>query len=100
MILKYTKAGLYYLDAGAETSEIIDTSHEPWRPLSKFIVTENPYNQPRTVGEVLKLKDRMEEYRLKYLQSLHPTSCCTLYLNFNCLQNGTQRRSGATTREI
>lgn len=70
-------ASLYYPDAGTETSEIIDASGEPWRPLSKFIVTDNPYSKPRTVGEIRELYKRMEGYRLEYIQKWNSTAVRT-----------------------
>lgn len=45
-------ASLYFCDGGAEEKEAIDASGEPWRPLSKFIVTENPYCKHFSIEEV------------------------------------------------
>ena len=80
IVLRDVKASLYYLDAGTETKQTIDASNEPWKPLSRFIVTENPYVKHRTAGEILELKDTMERYRLEYTQSLYLTLCCLLGL--------------------
>lgn len=67
-------ASLYYFDAGKETSEILDSTGEPWRPLSRFILTENPHVKPHSASETLELKDAMEKYRLEYLQKWNSTA--------------------------
>ena len=69
------KSSLYYPDAGKETAEIINSSGEPWRPLSKlFLPTENKYIKERTPGEMYELRDRMEKYKLEYAESVKSPS--------------------------
>ena len=63
-----TIASLYFGDGGKEEAEAIDASGEPWRPLSKFIIKENPYVKPSglTVREVWDLTMQREAYRAAY----------------------------------
>ncbi|MDI1486740.1 MAG: hypothetical protein OHK93_006001 [Ramalina farinacea] len=68
-------SSLYYPDAGKETAEIINSSGEPWRPLSKlFLPTENKYIKERTPGEMYELRDRMEKYKLEYAEKWNSTA--------------------------
>lgn len=59
-------ASLYFPDGAVEEKTAIDASAEPWRPLSHFIITENPYCKPLTVPEVWKLTAQREAYRAEY----------------------------------
>lgn len=59
-------ASLYFCDGGAEEIEAIETSGEPWRPLSKFIVTENPYCKHFSIEEVWEWTAKREQYKEKY----------------------------------
>ena len=87
-MLTITKSSLYYPDAVKETAEIIDSSGEPWRPLSKrFLPAENPFISYRSPGEMYELRDRMEKYKLEYSQSLKHLYLC--YCNTDQVQSGT-----------
>ena len=61
-------ASLYFGDGGAEEREAIDASGEPWRPLSDFILKENPHVKPEglTVKELWELTCQREGYRAEY----------------------------------
>lgn len=61
------------MDGGDQTTELIESSGEPWRPMSRFIISENPHVKHRNVGEILDLKMRKEEYSLEYAQRESPT---------------------------
>jgi amidase len=61
-------ASLYFCDGGREETEAIDRAGEPWRPLSKFIIKDNPFVKPMSVDEVWKMTMRREEYRNAYAQ--------------------------------
>ena len=63
------KSTIYFLDGGAEVKNIIDSSGEPWRPLSRFIITENPYVKDHTLAEVQTLAKKRENYKMEYAQS-------------------------------
>ena len=67
-------ASLYFADGGAEDQAAIDLSGEPWRPLSKFIITDNPYVKSLTVADVWKWTGRREAYRKEYAALWNATS--------------------------
>ena len=62
------KASLYYVGGYHETKELINSAGEPWRPLSKFITSENPHFKPRTFDEIVELKAKRDQYRQEYAQ--------------------------------
>ena len=68
-LLTTRKAGLYYVDGGKETADLIDRSGEPWRPLSKFIIKENPYVWDRSLADVQELVQKRDNYRAEYASS-------------------------------
>ncbi|KAL1614147.1 hypothetical protein SLS54_010003 [Diplodia seriata] len=61
-------ASLYFSDGGREEAAAIDASGEPWRPLSTFILEENPYvpKEPYPITEVWRLTRMREQYRTDY----------------------------------
>ncbi|OJD36773.1 glutamyl-trna amidotransferase subunit [Diplodia corticola] len=61
-------ASLYFSDGGREEAAAIDASGEPWRPLSKFILKENPHvpKEPYPITEVWRLTRLREQYRGDY----------------------------------
>ncbi len=59
-------ASLYFCDGGREETEAIEASGEPWRPLSQFILKENPFVKAMSVPEVWKMTIRREMYRNAY----------------------------------
>lgn len=67
-------ASLYLPDGGAQATELIDSTSEPWQPLSRWIVTDNPYVKHRTSEELRELAHRRDEYRLQYLQKWNSTA--------------------------
>ncbi len=79
------------MDGGDQTTELIESSGEPWRPLSRFIVSKNPHVKHRSIGEILALKLQKEKYSLQYAQreSLNAHLYCVFTLTahrleFNC----------------
>jgi len=83
------------MDGGDQITELIESSGEPWRPLSRFIVSENPYVKHRSIGEILDLKMRKEKYSLEYAQceSANANSCCVFTLTARRLEFNRQQRS-------
>ena len=67
LILK--QASLYFPDGGAQATELIDSAPEPWRPLTRWIVTDNPFVKHRSIEEIRSLAHQRDTYRLEYLQS-------------------------------
>ena len=56
------------MDGGEQTTELIDSSGEPWRPLSRFVVSENPYVKHRNIAEIQTLRLQRDKYRFEYSQ--------------------------------
>ncbi|KAF2624023.1 amidase [Macroventuria anomochaeta] len=59
-------ASLYYPDGGEADSEDIASSGEPWRPLSKWIIKDNPCVKKLSVGELAYWLEEREAYRKEY----------------------------------
>jgi Asp-tRNA(Asn)/Glu-tRNA(Gln) amidotransferase A subunit family amidase len=59
-------SSLYYPDGGECDSDAIDSSGEPWRPLSKWIIKENPYVKKLSIGELTYWLEEREAYRKEY----------------------------------
>lgn len=65
---------LYFADGGREETEAIETSGEPWRPLSQFIIKENPNVKQLNVDEVWYWTGRREVYRAAYAKKWNETA--------------------------
>ncbi|KAK1814151.1 hypothetical protein LTR12_011429 [Friedmanniomyces endolithicus] len=59
-------SSLYFADGAAEEREAIDASGEPWLPLTKFIITDNPNVKNLTVSELWGLTQDREGYKAAY----------------------------------
>ncbi|KAF2643232.1 amidase [Massarina eburnea CBS 473.64] len=59
-------SSLYFGDGGAEDVAAIEASGEPWRPLSDFIVKENPNVKNLSIGEVWDWTMKREIYKSEY----------------------------------
>ncbi|KAK3701680.1 hypothetical protein LTR37_015332 [Vermiconidia calcicola] len=59
-------ASLYFGDGGSEEKEVLERSGEPWRPMSNFIIKENPYVKALTVPELWDLTIQREGYKAAY----------------------------------
>lgn len=59
-------ASLYYPDGGEADAEDMDKSGEPWRPLSKWIIRDNPCVKQLSVGELAYWLEEREAYRKEY----------------------------------
>ncbi|KAL8662870.1 MAG: hypothetical protein Q9168_008190 [Polycauliona sp. 1 TL-2023] len=70
-------ASLYFADGAHEEIEAINSSSEPWRPLTKFIIQENPFVKHLSIEEVWYWTGRREEYRSKYAQLWNETARST-----------------------
>ena len=68
-VLIALQAGLYYVDGGKETADLIDSTGEPWRPLSEFIIKENPHVRDRTKVEIQDMIQARDKYRAEYASS-------------------------------
>ncbi|KAL8730858.1 MAG: hypothetical protein Q9166_003785 [cf. Caloplaca sp. 2 TL-2023] len=70
-------ASLYFGDGGQEETDAISASGEPWRPLSKFIIQENPHVKHRSIEEIWYWTSRREQYRRKYAEVWNKTATGT-----------------------
>jgi amidase len=59
-------SSLYYTDGGEADTEDIAKSGEPWRPLSKWIIKDNPCVKKLSVGELTYWLEEREAYRKEY----------------------------------
>ena len=59
-------SSLYYPDGGEADSEDIAKSGEPWRPLSEWIIKDNPCVKKLSVGELAYWYEEREAYRKEY----------------------------------
>jgi Asp-tRNA(Asn)/Glu-tRNA(Gln) amidotransferase A subunit family amidase len=72
-----SKANLYFCDGAAQEREAIEASGEPYRPLTEFIITNNPHVQNHTVTSVWAATVRREEYRTAYAELWNSTATST-----------------------
>ncbi|KAL1613130.1 hypothetical protein SLS60_001362 [Paraconiothyrium brasiliense] len=59
-------SSLYFADGGAEEKAAIAASGEPWRPLSKFILKDNPNVKSLTIAEMWDWTAKRDAYRAEY----------------------------------
>lgn len=59
-------SSLYYPDGGEYDSEAIESSNEPWRPLSEWIIKDNPCVKKLSIGELSYWLEEREAYRKEY----------------------------------
>jgi Asp-tRNA(Asn)/Glu-tRNA(Gln) amidotransferase A subunit family amidase len=65
---------LYFCDNGQWEHDAIDASGEPWRPLSTFILKEQPLVKNHTINEVWGLSAQREQYRKDYARVWNETA--------------------------
>lgn len=66
-------ASLYFADGGRDEAATIDASGEPWRPLSEFILKENPWVKDHSIHDLWKWTCKREEYRADYAKLWNET---------------------------
>ncbi|KAF2114742.1 amidase signature domain-containing protein [Lophiotrema nucula] len=59
-------SSLYYPDGGEADAEMIDSSGEPWQPLSEWIIKKNACVKKLSVGELAYWLEEREAYRKEY----------------------------------
>ncbi|KAI9702416.1 MAG: hypothetical protein M1836_000895 [Candelina mexicana] len=69
-------ASLYFCDGAHQEIDAIEASGEPWRPLSKFIIKDNPFVKSLTVTEVWEWTEKREDYRTEYMELWNNTATC------------------------
>ncbi|KAI0596818.1 acetamidase [Biscogniauxia sp. FL1348] len=61
-------ASLYFCDGGADETAAIESSGEPWRPLSRWILKENPHVREHTIPSLWAANRERDAYRAQYAQ--------------------------------
>ncbi|KAF2102446.1 putative glutamyl-tRNA amidotransferase subunit A [Rhizodiscina lignyota] len=59
-------SALYYCDGGKEDEEVLAESGEPWRPLSTWVIKDNPNVKERHIRETWDLQIKRDVYREEY----------------------------------
>jgi Asp-tRNA(Asn)/Glu-tRNA(Gln) amidotransferase A subunit family amidase len=67
-------SSLYFTDGGAEDAATIASSGEPWRPLTKWIIKENPCVKKLTPQKLYYWQEEREAYRKEYAKVWNDTA--------------------------
>lgn len=67
-------SSLYFTDGGAENAATIAESGEPWLPLTKWIIKENPCVKKLTPDKLYYWQEEREEYRKEYAKVWNETA--------------------------
>ena len=67
-------SALYYPDGGKEESSMFEASGEPWRPLTEWIIKENPCVKELTTQELFYWQEEREAYRAEYAEVWNDTA--------------------------
>ncbi|MCJ1378120.1 hypothetical protein MMC17_001216 [Xylographa soralifera] len=67
-------ASLYFCDGAKEESDAINASQEPWRPMSNFIIKENPHVKHHSIRDAWYWQGRREQYRRAYAKLWNDTA--------------------------
>ena len=67
-------SSLYFTDGGAEDAATIAESGEPWRPLTKWMIKENPCVKKLTPQKLYYWQEEREAYRKEYAKVWNQTA--------------------------
>ena len=67
-------SSLYFTDGGEETKATLAESGEPWRPLTNFMVKENPCVKKLTLKKIAYWLEEREAYRKEYAKTWNDTA--------------------------
>jgi amidase len=67
-------SSLYFTDGGAEDAATIASSGEPWRPLTKWIIKENPCVKKFSPQKLYYWQEEREAYRKEYAKVWNDTA--------------------------
>jgi amidase len=67
-------SSLYFTDAGTEDAAVMAASGEPWRPLTKWIIKENPCVKKLSMQELWYWQEEREAYRAEYAKLWNETA--------------------------
>ena len=65
---------LYYPDGGEEDAAVINASGEPWRPLTTWMLKENPCVKKLDMKKLWYWQEEREEYRKEYAKVWNETA--------------------------
>jgi amidase len=68
------QASLYFADGASEEKAAIAASNEPFRPLTDFIMNENPYVKEHTICEMWDWTAKRDQYRADYSELWNSTA--------------------------
>lgn len=57
---------MYFADGGDQDIEAINASGEPWRPLSKWLIKDNPFVKSLSVAETWSWQIKRDIYKAEY----------------------------------
>jgi amidase len=66
-------SSLYFTDGGVADEQVIALSGEPWRPLTRWIIKENPCVKELSRGELEYWNEEREEFRIEYANHWNST---------------------------
>lgn len=67
-------SSLYFADGAQDEKRAIDASGEPWRPLSKFIIEEQPCVKELNIPELWQWTEKRDTYRKDYAKLWNETA--------------------------
>ena len=67
-------SGLYFIDGGDEDAAVMAASGEPWRPLTNWILKDNPSVKSLTMEEFFYWQEEREAYRQEYAKVWNETA--------------------------
>nr|AGN92219.1 LolN [Epichloe coenophiala] len=67
-------AGLYFCDGGAQLNAAFEAAKEPLRPLSHWILKENPHVKHHSIASLWSACAERDAYRLKYAELWNDTA--------------------------
>ena len=67
-------SSLYFPDAGAEEIATMATSGEPWRPLTQWMLRDNPCVKKLDTKELFYWQEEREAYRKEYAETWNSTA--------------------------
>ena len=68
------QSGLYFCDGGAEMKDALNASQEPLRPLTHWILNENPHVKQHNIASLWKACVERDAYRAKYAELWNETA--------------------------
>lgn len=67
-------SSLYFADGAQDEKRAIEASGEPWRPLSNFIINEQPCVKELTIPELWEWTEKRDQYRTDYAKLWNETA--------------------------